>query len=218
VQERIEPSAPDALAARDLYPRLLGAAWERLPVDVRAAFTPPPAGVVRRGRFAVRHGRSLLVRMALVVMRMPAAGDDVPLTLRVERDGRGGETWLRTFAGRLMPSQQHARADGLLVERIGSVECAMALEVDEGVLRFCARAATLRIGPLSIPLPRWMAPRIEAWSGAVGQGRVRTEVQIAMPLLGPVLAYHGELEALEVRGDAPAASAAGVTAATHTPG
>ncbi|WP_437595851.1 DUF4166 domain-containing protein [Sorangium sp. So ce590] len=183
-----------------LYPALLGPAW--------AALAPPvqdlhAGGARARGRFRVRRGRGLAARLIAALLRMPEAAEDVAVTLAVEPVG-DGERWIRTFGGRLLCSSQWRSGD-LLVEAIGLIQCWFRLRAEGGALVFEQARSTFGLGGFGLPLPRWLAPRVEARAEPL-RGEVRVDVRIFAPIAGLLVAYDGRV-AGEKRGATPSARA-----------
>ena len=179
---------------RGLYARLVGGAWESLPEPLRRLH-PPASSVRGAGRFDVRHGRRLTARLLARLTRLPAEGQGVAVVLTVEPEGAGGERWQRTFDGRPFITHQRERPPGLLADRAGPVEMYFRMEADGGALVYRRAGVALRLGPLRVPLPRALAPRVEAreWAEA-GDPRVRVRVSVSAPLVGLLVDYEGRIE------------------------
>ncbi len=186
----------DATTRAGLYERLVGAGWERLDEAVRR-FHPTGASLRAAGTFAVRRGRGRLSGLLARLMSLPESGEAVPLLLRVTPRA-GGERWRRSFAGRDFVTEQDAGARSLLVERAGPVEMLFRLKVEGGALVYGHAGTALRAGPLRVPLPRRLAPRVEASerAGAGGRG-VRVSVCVTAPLVGPLIRYEGSVKTVE---------------------
>lgn len=173
-----------------LYARLVGASWSELPAAVQRMHAGP--GAQARGVFEVCWSRNPLARLLARLSGLPRPGDAVRVELRVEADGRG-EVWRRTFDGRPFVTRQWTE-DGLLVERVpGGVELGFALEARAGVLHFQQRRAALCLGPLRVPLPRGLAPHVDAQVSGDAAG-VRVRVELSAPLAGRLCRYAGLLD------------------------
>ncbi|HWW77150.1 MAG TPA: DUF4166 domain-containing protein [Pyrinomonadaceae bacterium] len=194
------------VAGVGLYERLVGAGWETLDEAVRR-FHPSGKGVRAAGTFAVRRGRGPFARLLARLMNLPESGEAVPLLLRVTPHA-GGERWRRSFAGRDFVTEQRAhagrrtagragplpaeRAGPLLAERAGPVEMLFRLKAEGGVLVYAQEGVALCAGSLRVPLPRRLAPRVEASERAGRGGRgVHVSVRVAAPLVGLVIRYEG---------------------------
>jgi hypothetical protein len=170
-----------------LYPLLLGEAWGTLGEPVRRLH----AGGLgpHRGTFSVRRGRGVAGWLA-AIGGLPAAGESVPVTLELGR-WAGSERWRRTFGDRTLTTTQSRDATEL-VERFGPVACRFRLEAREGALCFVQTGAALWLGRLRVRLPRWLSPRVAGMARASG-AHVRVEVSVAVPIVGLLVAYSGEV-------------------------
>jgi hypothetical protein len=180
-----ETPPPDA----PLYRRILGEAFEHMPVplrvlhDLRGEF-------VAEGRATVTRGKSVPARLIAWVMGFPRAGEDVPVAVAFRAEA-GREYWRRTFAGRSFGSVQEAGRgafEHLLCERFGPLNAGMAPVLDGERLRLVMRRWSL----FGVPLPLALGPRGEAYEFAQ-DGRFHFSVEIALPLIGLIVAYRGWL-------------------------
>jgi hypothetical protein len=181
-----------------LYPHLLGASWEELEETVRRLHS---AGAIvhAAGTFRVRHGHNKLARLLVRLAGLPAAMETVAVRLIIT-PRVGGEEWRRTFAGRPLVSWQGPGPNSLLAERIGLLELRFRLEVAGGALLYRTHAVFLRLGPLRIPLPRCLIPRVAASEKSAGDGdQAHIAVEMTLPWVGLVIAYEGTLTVGETR-------------------
>ena len=170
-----------------LYARLLGAAWSRLPVELRDMHRGPG---LAEGRSAVERGVGTLARLVAIVLRFPKAAADTPISVQFDATD-GIETWTRTFGDEEFASRQFAgrgRWSGLLCEQFGPLTFAMALVVDEGRLSLALR----HWSAFAIALPMWLGPRAVAFETAEA-GRFHFHVEISHPLIGLIVRYRGWL-------------------------
>jgi hypothetical protein len=93
-----------------------------------------------------------------------------------------------------MTSRQFEASRCLLGEQVGIVELHFQLEAVDGALVYRQVSAKLRLGPLAVPLPKFLRPRVEAREIADGPGRTRVAVLLTMPLIGWLISYDGYLE------------------------
>jgi hypothetical protein len=139
------------------------------------------------------------MRLLARLTRLPTTGEAVEMRLTIT-PLKHGEEWRRTFAGRPVVSRQWKRSDGLLAERLGPVEMRFWLAVMSGALNYQTRSVTLCLGPLRIPLPHWLAPRVTAWEKPTGdRDRIEVAVETSLPLFGLLLAYKGTVTRAETR-------------------
>ena len=131
--------------------------------------------------------------------RLPAAGEAVDVRLQVTAQEKG-EEWRRTFAGRPLVSRQYDRGAGLLMERLGTVEMQLRLEVVGGSLSYQTVSAALRLGFLRVPLPYRLSPHVTALEKAVGDtNQIHVSVDVTLPLLGRLITYDGILTQIEAQ-------------------
>jgi hypothetical protein len=178
-----------ATASQDLYPRLLGTAWDELEGTIRAAHR---AGDEKRGRFRITHGTSFLARQLARLARLPTNAESAEVVLSIHND-RGRETWERRFDADAFTTVQWV-SDGCLVERFGNWELRFALRVSEGALLYEQSGARFCLGPLSLPVPLPCAPRVWAREEASGSGQVHVHVTVTLPCIGPLITYDGLLD------------------------
>lgn len=170
-----------------LYATLLGPAWEVLDASVRRAHL---AGGVATGRFAIRYGNSVGVRLLRRVLRLPPAGDAYGMRLVITRDGLR-ERWARTVGGRSFVSLQRGLPDGRLAERFGIVEIRFHLAVADGRLRYASAGAAVLLGPWALRLPRSVAPRVETLEEPAEGHGAHVRVNVSLPLIGFFVVYEG---------------------------
>jgi hypothetical protein len=181
---------PRQPAATALYPHLVGAAWSTLAEPLQR-FHAGTETVKAVGVFTIRHGTQPGARLLAAGLRLPMAGTAVPLRL-VITPHRHGERWQRMFAERGLSSEQHAGPGGVLVERFSLFDVWFHVMVVDHALCFRQARAALRLGPLHVLLPRWLAPQVEAREWVLpGQTRVQVEVNVRLPRAGLILAYAG---------------------------
>lgn len=136
--------------------------------------------------------RRLLARL----LRMPPPGEEVPTQLEII-PADGGEIWRRDFGGYTLCSRQYL-ADTTLIERFGPIELRLIVTPTAGGLDFRQRSVALRLGPMTITLPRWLSPGVRAKVRPASLGD-RFKVSVAIALHGPgwISAYHGRLDRKE---------------------
>lgn len=194
-------SGPPALD----FQRLLGReAWGRLPLAVRHRFGPHVAGVstVYAGRMVVEASRfGRLIAQACRLIGTPLApwtGPDVPTSVDVHLDHRGGLVWARTysFTGRapiLVSSTKLMDLDGGLLEVVrGGLGMALTVSVEDGALHFRSRYYFAGIGPLRLRIPDLLTPgRAHVMHQDRGGGAFLFSMDFHHPWLGRTLFQEG---------------------------
>jgi hypothetical protein len=176
-----------SVAGDALYARLLGVVWSRLPVEIRDMHQS--AGRAE-GRSTVERGTGILARLAALVLRLPKAAADTPISVQFDVSD-SIETWTRTFGDEEFSSRQfagHGRWAGLLCEQFGPFTFAMTLVLEGGRLSLALHHWTA----FAIPLPMWLGPRAVAYETAQA-GRFHFHVEISHPLTGLIVRYRGWL-------------------------
>ena len=151
-----------------------------------------PGEGVATGRLTFRYGTPLVVRTLRRALRLPSPGaHDIRLVLARQGDI---ETWTRTFGRRTLVSTQRPLPDGRLAERFGIVELRFRLQVRDGTLAYVHVGTAVTLGRMCLPLPAWMAPRVEGREQR-GDDGASSHVRIAVsaPLVGLVMSYEGSI-------------------------
>lgn len=173
-----------------VYPAVLGSAFESLPPALQELHGS--AGErCWSGRASVRRGRGLLARAIAAMIGFPEAGTDIPVEVRFSSAGDGAERWTRTFGTRTFSSLQRigtGRDQHLLVERFGLISVSLALVVERGRLMLVPRRWSIA----GIPLPTALLPTGQSFEYAQ-DGRFRFDVTVAVPFIGLIVAYQGQL-------------------------
>jgi uncharacterized protein DUF4166 len=178
-----------ALAGAPLYRRVLASAWEDLPPALRAMHSVDGA-LVAEGVADISRGGGLIAGLVASLFGFPKPARGAPTSVRFdEKDGV--ETWTRTFAGRRMRSRQwqgSGRWEGLVCESFGPFTFGLAAIVEARRLRLVVR----RWAFLGMALPRWLAPRGDAFEFEEN-GRFHFDVTIGAPWIGAIVRYRGWL-------------------------
>jgi hypothetical protein len=170
-----------------LYEEVLGPRWSGLPSTVRRLHEPGRAS----GPFTIRRGSGPLSALMGWLCRFPAAGEQVPTRLVVRQEG-ALQHWERSFGRHSLTTVQRAREGGLIGEQLGPVECVFQVRPVEGGIAYEQVGAWLCVGPLRLPMPRVLAPRIEATAIEAPEG-MRVRVTIGSALAGWLLTYEGRV-------------------------
>lgn len=173
---------PDAL-----YPRLLGASWDKLAPAVQRA-SGHGAVFSATGTFRISPPQNALGRLMARWLRLPPPAEAAPAELRIERDG-DRETWRRLLNGRPLVTVQRRDRHGRMVETFSGLELRMRVEVEDGGLVFRQAGAAVMRG--RVPLPRFLAPKVEAREMPHGPDGIQAIVRVTMPLVGLLIAYDG---------------------------
>jgi hypothetical protein len=170
---------------RTLYQRILGERFADLHPVLRRfhSFLEGGSGV---GRLQVIRYPGRLRKLLAAALRLPPARDATEVRLEVSPTGTG-ERWERSFSGWSLVTRQTARG-ALLVEHAGPICFGLAVDVVDRGMVFQTR----RVWLLGLPLPRWIAPAVEAKVVPNGEGWT-VQVRLTFPGVGPLLQYRGEV-------------------------
>ena len=153
-------------------------------------FAPVPGDFVG-GR--IEHGRHRLARVLARLLRLPLPSAAATTRLTVTARA-GGEQWQRTFDGRHLDSRQYESNGSELAERFGLLELRFRLAPSGGGLIYIQREAAILVGSVRVPIPGAWAPRVAAREDPAYPQRVRVDVRIALPGIGPLMAYTGVID------------------------
>jgi hypothetical protein len=141
------------------------------------------------GKAVVDRGTSVLSRLAGRLMRFPPAGQDVAVTVTMERKDTA-EQWTRVFGSQTFRSRLSPLRHGQgLVERFGALSFQIALRVEDGRLRY----PVARGWCLGVPIPRPLLPVSKTVEAVDDQGRATFDVELSHPITGLIVRYRGYL-------------------------
>lgn len=158
-----------------------------------------------------RHGwlRPLFTILAWADILFPETGRDVPVSLLIEPDGRGGDVWRRTFAfahERRFNATMAYEGSGV-IERLGPggmlqvpwhlrVESADAIQITTG-------DTCLRVAGFRLRFPSWLRFKVGALQRARPHGRMELDLVVTHPGLGRIFGYSGTFTVRREALDAP---------------
>ncbi len=143
------------------------------------------------GRDRLGDIRLLLPRLICRLTGLPRPGRDVPVTVSFHPDQQGGEYRRRRFVGRRYASGFSAGPrgrEGLLLERFFPFRLYHRLTPGPQGLAWRLVASSL----CGVPRPRWTLPRVNCLESGDGD-RFRFDIEVAFPIVGPVIHYRGWL-------------------------
>ena len=150
--------------------------------------------LLAHGVFAVRRGSGIAVRIVSVALHLPAPTRPAPLALHIERAGRR-EVWHRSFGGRALDASFERDRPGEIIEGFGPLRLRYRSRAERGALVLDLRSAFVRIGAVSVDLPRWASPRVRARAWVDGDdGLLHACIVVLAPWGGLLLAYRGYLD------------------------
>ena len=141
------------------------------------------------GRCDIEVGRGRLVRLALRLGSFPPAADDIPVQVRIDRNGKGW-VWERDFDGH--STRSHLTFDHefeCVREQLGWLTLWLKPEFSNG--RLSIHIQHLRV--LGLRCPAFLLPRSSTVEWQDEQGRFRFDVSAEMPVFGLLTRYRGWL-------------------------
>ncbi len=172
-----------------LFRRLLGPAIVGLAPSLRTLHDED-GDQVWTGLAEIRTSDNPFARLLCRMIRLPARGSGVPVTVRFERRG-ATEHWHRRFGDRQYRSTLRIR-HGRLVERMGPAASSFDVSAVDGALHMDLVGFRF----LGIPLPRWARPACHAVEQEQGAAFM-FDIPIDLPLFGRVIHYRGRLEKID---------------------
>jgi hypothetical protein len=168
-----------------LFPRLLGAAFNRL--DAPLQHVHGGVSGAYRGTASVERGEGWLASLACGLARLPCNTPEAPLRFCL-RSGGQEELWTRHFSGSRPMVSRVWQEGGHLVERLGPATLHFVLSEADGVLHWHAESLSV----MGIPVPR-RAFDFQAWVRGRG-ARYRFEIDARMAVVGRLIRYRGVLD------------------------
>ena len=146
------------------------------------------------GRFDIRRGSGVAVRLASTVLRLPPSARRVRLKLHIERDGKR-EVWHRSFGGRSLDASFDHDESGQMIEGFGPLRLHYRMRAQQGALVLELASVHLRLGPMAVRLPRWASPVVRARAWVRDDDRlVHACIIVVAPWGDLLLAYRGCLD------------------------
>jgi hypothetical protein len=171
-----------------LFARILKERFACLPKAIRDVHSPQPR-LDLCGRATVEESPRQLTRLVRRLLGLPRAGEDVPVHVQIEARGEQ-ERWRRDFAGQEFTSLLGSSDfSDRITERFGAMTCEFNLVASKEMLSM--EIVGWSLGPM--PLPRSLAPTINAREWVDEQGRFRFDVAIGAPVIGQIVHYRGWL-------------------------
>jgi Domain of unknown function (DUF4166) len=173
-----------------LYARVLGQDFAKLPPVVRQLHDVTFA-TTWQGRADVVRGTNPVARLIATLFGLPPAGPDQALTVTFTPDAVGGETWVRSFAGRRFVSVQ-TQDGACLCERVGLAR--LLLRPSASARGLALDLASVHV--MGVRMPRFVTPRIVTFESATPEGAYAFAVEARLPGLGLLVDYRGTLAPL----------------------
>lgn len=174
----------------NVYRRVTGDQFTRLNPSVQDFHHEN--GYQGRGAFTITHGRHPVSKLMIRLMSLPEAGVNVPVHLTVSVDEKG-ETWQRKFGKSTFVTHQCC-GDSVLLESVGPIVVTYELRIDNtGALVYRQKGSSMKVACLSIPLPRFLSPTIDAKEWGTADDTINVVVSVTHQFLGMLIKYEGAI-------------------------
>jgi Domain of unknown function (DUF4166) len=138
------------------------------------------------GHCDIEHDQGFLGSLIRKIARLPSAGNNIPLTVKINRHGNS-EVWRRQFANQTMTSQLWC--DGILLrERLGPATLHFQLRVLDQTVQW--RLSKISVFGIALPVSLCKGVRAEE---SVRHGHYYFDVQAKLPWIGMLVCYRGVL-------------------------
>jgi hypothetical protein len=195
-------------APLDLAAQVGAEGWARLPAAVQRRFAAAHADTVYRGHMDLACSRvGRVVALLSAVFGGPLTGrnaQQVPTTVQVRGNGRGGVVWERRFQrdaddggaapDRIVRSTKEIDSDGVTLRERTEGGLSMALRVfeDDGALVFESQRYFFAFGRWHLPVPALLSPGVCRVSHRdLGAGRFRFTLTMTHPRWGQTFRQTG---------------------------
>ncbi|MEM7662633.1 MAG: DUF4166 domain-containing protein [Pseudomonadota bacterium] len=169
----------------------LGGTFDDLPARLQLLHTVN-ARQVWRGTARVQRGRNPIARILASLFRFPPAGDNLPVEV-LQLPTLSGERWIRTFATHRFVSnlsRAPSAPAGEINERFGLFRFQVGLHWDGTNLHYPVTGGRI----FGIPIPSLLLPISDTRESVTKDGNTRFDVSIALPIVGLLVRYQGELQ------------------------
>lgn len=178
----------DGVPKPSLYRRVLGGAYEEMPVAWRALHDGGAS--TWKGQCVCDPAETWAGHLIARLFQFPAADSEAPISVEFAmRDA--SEIWTRRIGRRVMRSRQYIGVRGkrgAVVEQFGPLAFDLDLPIEKGRMDLVVTGVRF----LGVSLPRWCWPRVRAFETG-GEGKFRFDVEIGLPGIGRLVRYRGWL-------------------------
>lgn len=170
-----------------LFRRMLGGTLDAVPPAIRdlheLSHTTTASGIG-----TVEHGDNTVARLAAALRLLPAEGETMPVAVTFAI-APAGETWRRSFNGRIETSRLTLAGANCIIERFGPLTVDMHVVAHAEGIDYVAGRNRL----FGIPLPRWLGLKATGRERCDAAGRFSYDVAIELPGGLRLITYRGWL-------------------------
>ncbi len=190
-QHNIKTQTQEISAPAPLFRRLLGKAYDALPLVIRQAHEVHGV-LVLEGRADAASPDNVLGALIAWLFRLPRSGSNMPVRVEMRSEDDGSETWTRTYPGVTMRSnlRNPDPATHQVDEVLGPLTIRLQWKPSAHGLQLETQGARL----LGCPLPNFLRPHSHAEETVGADGQFHFDVPITLPLIGTIVHYKGSLK------------------------
>jgi saccharopine dehydrogenase-like NADP-dependent oxidoreductase len=192
---KITTQTTEMSAPAPLFRRLLGESYDALPPAIRRAHEVHGV-LVLEGKADAASPDHPFGALIARLFRLPRSGSNMPVRVEMRSEDDGSETWTRIYPRvtmrsnlRNVDSRTHQ-----LDEVLGPLSIRLQWEASERGLQLQTISARI----FGCPLPHFLCPRSHASETVDADGQFHFDVPIALPLIGTIVHYKGNLSLVEM--------------------
>jgi saccharopine dehydrogenase-like NADP-dependent oxidoreductase len=193
----IATNVHETSAHAPLFRRLLGVVYDALPPAIRRAHEVRGVLVLEGTADASGSGR-LLAKWIARLFRLPRPGSDLPVRVEMRSEDDGSETWTRSYPGVTMRS--NLRNADPRTHQLDEVFGPVSIRLQWTATGHGLQLETVGAHLLGCPLPDFLRPRSRASETVGADGQFYFDVPIALPLIGTIVHYKGNLRPIDMSG------------------
>jgi saccharopine dehydrogenase-like NADP-dependent oxidoreductase len=193
----IKTQTQEIFAPAPLFRRLLGNTCDALPPVIRQAHEVHGV-LVLEGKADAAPPAQLLGTWIAWLFRLPRSGSNMPVRVEMRSEDDGSETWTRIYPGVTMRSnlRNADSATHQIDEVLGPLSIRLQWKPSDRGLELETLSARL----FGCPLPDFLRPRSHASETIGAEGQFHFDVPIALPLIGTIVHYKGNLKPVDMSG------------------
>jgi hypothetical protein len=181
-------------APAPLFRRLLGNAYDALPPVIRQAHQVHGV-LVLEGKADAASPDHVLGTFVAWLFRLPRSGSDMPVRVEMRSENDGSETWTRIYPGVTMRS--NLRIADSATHQVDEVLGPLSIRLQWNPSGRGLQLQTISARMFGCPLPEFFRPRSHASETVGADGQFHFDVPIALPLIGTIVHYKGNLKSAE---------------------
>jgi hypothetical protein len=193
----IKTQTEEISAPAPLFRRLLGNTYDALPPVIRQAHEVHGV-LVLEGKADAASPDHVLGALIARLFRLPRSGSNMSVRVEMRSEDDGSETWTRIYPGVTMRS--NLRNPDSATQQLDEVFGPVSIRLHWSATEHGMELETLGARLFGIPLPGFLRPRSHARETIGAEGQFHFDVPIALPLIGTIVHYKGNLKPVDMSG------------------